>query len=498
MRLPWRDPFCPLPGSLPEVRIPTVPGIAYEPAYQEALDYIYSFIDYSLKKNFQFSPEKFNLARMRSFLTYLGEPHQQYPLIHIAGTKGKGSVAAMCSSALQAAGYRVGLYTSPHLHDYTERIQVNGCPIPHAEVVALVKEIKPYLDRGTELTTFEITTALAFLHFAGQGADAVVAEVGLGGRLDATNVITPIVSVITSISLDHTGVLGETLAAIAAEKAGIIKPNIPVVLSPQKDEARQVIERIATERTAPIIQVGEDYRFAPKPAPFHQGIPKNQSLFVWQATEQNLMETYLQTGEQGEWLPAELTIPLLGHHQVENAATAYAALQVAGANGMELDNNAIVEGFASVEWPGRFEILSQRPPVIIDCAHNRDSAHQLRLTLDEYCPDLPIILVFGASEDKDIEGMLTMLAPRVKKMITTRANHPRAIQPDLLAELASQSGISASVYPAVSDALIEALRLANNEKLTQAVLVAGSIFVAAEARFTWYNQLANENPPSGA
>ncbi len=187
--------------------------------YQETLDYLYSFIDYSLQKSFRYSPEKFDLGRMRAFVAALGDPQSEYPIIHVAGTKGKGSVSALCASALQASGYRVGLYTSPHLQDYAERIQVDGEAIPHAELVSLVEEIKPYVAASPEITTFEITTALALLHFARQEVGAAVVEVGLGGRLDATNVCDPLVTVITSISYDHTDLLGETLAEIAGEKA---------------------------------------------------------------------------------------------------------------------------------------------------------------------------------------------------------------------------------------------------------------------------------------
>lgn len=216
-------------------------------AYQEALDYLYTFVDYSLTRAFRYSPDKFDLKRMVEFTDFLDRPQEAYPVIHVAGTKGKGSVSALCASALGAAGYRVGLYTSPHLQDFAERIQIDGQPIPHADLVELVAEIKPYLEAGTKLTTFEIATALGFLYFARNGASAVVAEVGLGGRLDATNIVTPKVSVITSLSFDHSEFLGDTLAKIAAEKAGIIKPGVPLVVAPQTDEARIVIERIAEE-----------------------------------------------------------------------------------------------------------------------------------------------------------------------------------------------------------------------------------------------------------
>jgi dihydrofolate synthase/folylpolyglutamate synthase len=452
-----------------------------EAQYQETLNYLYSFVDYSLTRGFRYSPDKFDLARMQVFVEHLGSPHQAYPIIHVAGTKGKGSVSALCASALHAAGYRVGFYTSPHLHDYAERIQVDGKTIPHADLVALVDEIKPHLARGTQLTTFEITTALAFLHFARQGATAVVAEVGLGGRLDATNVVVPKASVITSLSYDHTQILGDTLTEIAGEKAGIIKAGVPVVLSPQKEEARLVIERVASERGAPLIEVGRDYLFVPLSHSL-----SDQSLLVWTAEQQALADAVIESGFVQDGGPARLTIPLLGYHQVENAATAYAALQVARQQGFSLlSESAIRDGFARVVWPGRFEVLRREPPVVIDSAHNRDSALKLRLALDDYFPGRTVILVFGASEDKDVEGMFAELMPRVQQVIATRSFHPRAMEPERLVELAHHFGRPARVVQAVEDALEEALRLANGSAM---VLVTGSLFVAAGARDTWYNR----------
>ena len=232
-----------------------------EVEYNKALDYLYSFVDYSLKHISELAKAEFNLDRMFALMKELGDPHTKYPIIHVAGTKGKGSVSALCASALQAAGYKTGLYTSPHLLDYTERIQINGEPISHEQLVELVEEIKPAVAKIPKLTTFEITTAIAFLTFAKQNVQAAVFEVGLGGRLDATNVLMPKVSVITSLSYDHMAVLGDTLAKIAGEKAGIIKEGVPVVSSPQKEEALQVLERVAKERNCPFILVGEDVKF---------------------------------------------------------------------------------------------------------------------------------------------------------------------------------------------------------------------------------------------
>jgi len=449
-----------------------------EEEYQRTLDYLYSFVDFSLTRGMRYTPGQFDLGRMDALVQALGHPERTYPSLHIAGTKGKGSVSAMCSAALQAAGYRVGLYTSPHLHDYAERIQVNGQPIPHADLVSLVDEIKPVIATIPRLTTFEITTALAFLYFARQEVDVAVLEVGLGGRLDATNVVVPAVAVITSLSYDHMHILGNTLSEIAAEKGGIIKPGVPVVLSPQKDEAREVIERIAAERHAPLIQVGRDYLYASLERSLD-----GQSFAVWSS---------------GHGRKVRLSVPLLGQHQVENAATAYAALKVFARQALPVEVEAIRRGFACTVWPGRFEVLQRQPPLVIDSAHNRDSALRLRQTLDEYFPQLPVILIFGASEDKDIEGMMAELAPRVSQVVATRSFHPRAIEPQALVEIAQKFGKSARIVPEVPEALDEALRLVTSLSTPAGVggmvLATGSIFIVAGVREAWLSRQAQALP----
>ncbi len=451
--------------------------IDIETAYQEALDYLYSFVDYSLTRNLRYSPEKFDLRRMAALMERLGNPHLQFPVIHIAGTKGKGSTAAMCASALQAAGYRVGFYTSPHLQDFNERIQFDGKPITHAELAEVVEILKPHVTAIERLTTFEITTAAAFLYFKMQKVNAGVIEVGLGGRLDATNVVDPLVSVITSLSMDHMNVLGDTLAKIAFEKAGIIKPERPLVLSPQKEEARLVVERVAHERGARLIQVGHDYLFAPL---FHT--LERQTLVVWPAGEQSLVDEFIESGGRSPWQPTRLTIPLLGYHQVENAATAFATLQTAREEGLNIPETAVLHGMEKVSWPGRFEFLSRAPVLVVDSAHNRDSALKLRLAIDDYLPGMPVILLFGASEDKDVQGMFAELMPRVRQVIATQSVHPRAMDTNKLVELAHQFGKPAQAVIPVEKALELALDLAGQEA---AVVAAGSLFVAAAVRETW-------------
>ncbi|NOY97973.1 MAG: bifunctional folylpolyglutamate synthase/dihydrofolate synthase [Chloroflexi bacterium] len=303
-----------------------------------------------------------------------------------------------------------------------------------------------------------MTTALAFLHFARQNVDAAVIEVGLGGRLDATNIVTPRVSVITSLSLDHTAVLGDTLTDISGEKAGIIKPGRPVVSAPQDDEALVVLERIAAERRAPLTIVGRDLTFT--------------------SLNHSLDGQRVRVSMPGDE-PVILGIPLLGSHQAENAAVAYAALQVFQREGLLLETAHIQKGFAQAKWPGRFEVVRSNPPLVLDSAHNRYSAGKLRQTLDEYFPEWPVILIFGASEDKNVADMLAELAPRLERVVLTQAEHPRALEPEKLLPLAEQAGVEAEAVTPVEAAVARALELAGQRAL---VLSAGSIFVTAAVR----------------
>jgi dihydrofolate synthase / folylpolyglutamate synthase len=288
------------------------------------------------------------------------------------------------------------------------------------------------------------------------------------------------------LSYDHTYLLGNTLAEIAGEKGGIIKPGVPVVLAPQEDEARMVIEKIAAERGSPLIQVGSDLLYAPL-----EHSLDGQTLQVWARADQEKMDQAVEAGGSNGWTPTRLQIPLLGYFQVENAATAYAALQVFSQRALPIRADAIQQGFHTVRWPGRFEILQRNPPVVVDSAHNRDSARKLRVALDDYFPGKEVVLVFGASEDKDIHGMFAELMPRVDQVIATQSFHPRAIAPEPLIELAHQFGKQVHSVPDVADALQEALRLAGDDKL---VLVAGSIFVTAGAREAWQAHSSTAHP----
>jgi len=441
-----------------------------ETQYNKALDYLYSFVDYSLRHSSELAKADFNLDRMFALMDELGNPQAKYPIIHVAGTKGKGSVCALTASALQAAGYKVGLYTSPHLLDFTERIQISGKPISHEQLVELVEEIKPAVGKIPKLTTFEITTALALLAFAKQEVGAAVVEVGLGGRLDATNIVTPNVSVITSLSYDHTAVLGDTLAKIAGEKAGIIKDRVPVVSAPQKEEALDVLERVAELKGCELSLIGRDVHFE-----------RLDSSLDGQTLHLSSFPPALAYGPSVfQPLSFKAHIPLLGFNQIENAATSYSALKTSG---LEISDEAIQKGFAQVHWPARFEVVRRDPPVILDSAHNQDSFARLRETLEEHFPGKPVYLIFGASEDKNIPGMFAEMKPKIKRLIVTRADHPRALEVEKIVELARQAGVESEAVSPVEDAFGRALEL--SEKDGSIVLSAGSMFVTAEAMRAW-------------
>ena len=434
--------------------------------YPEALDWLYSFIDYGVKRSYRYSPEVFDLARVRELLASLGDPQERYPTIHIAGTKGKGSTAAMVSSGLRAAEYTTGLYSSPHLIDFTERMQIDGEQIPESAFVGLVERLKPSVDAIPEISTYELATALAFMYFADRQVDCAVIEVGLGGRLDATNVIQPLVSVITSLSYDHTHLLGDSLSDIAAEKAGIIKSETPVVLAPQQLEADLVVRAIAEERNAPVVQINRDWHYVATDRSF-----EGQTFQVWRAGEDSTR--------------ADLSIPLLGHHQVQNGAVAYVALQSVSSRGLPIELRQIQQGLAATEWPGRFQVLAHEPAIVLDSAHNRESALKLRIALDDYFPGRQITMVFGASSDKDVRGMFLELAPRVSRVILTRANHPRSEDPETLARLARGFGFDAEVVEPVAAAMQHATEHANVE---QVILATGSLFVIGSALAAWDSQ----------
>jgi len=447
-----------------------------ESRYETALDYLYSFVDHSMTRALRYSPEKFNLERMVHLASLCGKPQNMYPSVHIAGTKGKGSTAAMIASCLIAAGYKVGLYTSPHLSEFTERIQVNGVEVRKNELADLVDWLKPFASQVPEITTFELATMISFKYFEQQKVNIAVVEVGLGGRLDATNIIDPLVSVITSLSLDHTNVLGDTIEKIAFEKGGIIKSNRPVVLAPQKESARKVIEKICGERNAELFQAGKDF----------YGVISEHSLSGQEILLRN-SESLQFSDYKAE--PLQVTLPLLGEHQLDNAVTAYGALQVISEKGFRISHRDYVNGFSTVQWPGRFEILKVRPTIIVDSAHNPDSTQKLRKTIEDYLPGKAIILIFGASEDKDVYGMFSALLPGVRLVIATQSTHPRALEAEKIISIAEEFNTQAIIVKEVTHAFEKALELAGSEDV---IVATGSLFIAAAVRDYWNTSVENK------
>ena len=430
--------------------------------YRSALKYILGLTNYEKSLKELYSPGNVDLERVRVLLRRLGSLEAGLRIVHIAGTKGKGSTAAMISSVLQKAGYRVGLFTSPHLHTFRERIQIDGQPISGEEFAKTLAKVKPHVEelnsRGEHgyITTFEALTAMALLHFATKDVEALVFEVGVGGRLDATNVVTPEVSVITSISRDHTELLGETLQEIAGEKAGIIKAGVPVVVAPQKPEVEEVIVRIARERGSEMLNVGREA--------------------VWRSIEH---------GEWGQKLLVRdfeneyrLSLPLLGDHQQENAATAIAALSVLRREGWRISDSDITEGFADVRWPGRMEELGHRPLIIADGAHNGDSARRLREALLKYFEFRRVVLVVGVSLDKNVDDIASELVPLASTVILTRSRHMRAADPDSIADAFRRTDIIVETTENVKEALARAREIATEEDL---ICATGSLFVVGEA-----------------
>ncbi len=440
--------------------------------YQKALDYLYSFIDYETMQQPR-DISCFDLRRMHELLIHFDNPHLKARTIHIAGTKGKGSTAAMIASALSAAEYKTGLYTSPHLIDMRERFRIDGKFISKITIVDLVDCLKPVVEvvnkeaKFGRLTTFELLTALAFLYFSHYPVDFQVIETGLGGRLDATNVVQPEICVITAIGFDHVDVLGNSLITIATEKAGIIKTGSVVVSSPQPGEAASAIKEKCLESNARFIQVGKDVSWR------GHGFKSNTQL----------IEIY------GRLKKYRIALPLLGGCQQENAAAAVATLEALVENGTDITHDNIITGLEKVRWPGRFQVIQQKPLVVVDGAHNQTSIHQFKLSLASYernCigfkksknPFDRAILIIGTSADKDISSIVSELFLLFNKVIVTRSRHPRAMAPSSIAAEFGRYGIEASVTNSIPEAISLAFSKVGERDI---ICIIGSLFVAGEA-----------------
>jgi dihydrofolate synthase / folylpolyglutamate synthase len=409
--------------------------------YAEALSFWFGRVNYEVRSA---RPGDLKLERMRALLRLLGDPHDRVRLVHVTGTKGKGSTCAMLASVLQAAGYRVGLFTSPHLVHVVERIQVDGKPITHGELAARMEEVAVavrQLERdGPPITFFEIGTALGFLQFCYLRCDIAVIEVGLGGRFDSTNVCNPLVSVITNVGLDHTAQLGQTLEEIAFQKAGIIKRGVPVVSGVTQEAPRSVIHRTATAMNAPL----------------------------WETAE------YRHEAEHRK-------IALRGDHQVANAAVALATLARLRAAGMSIAQDAVATGLAGLCWPARVEVIAERPAIVLDTAHNVPSIEALVRTLAETFPSAKRRrVVFAVSSDKEYAEMLRALAEYFTHFHLTRYGHnPRCVPPEKLAAVleAVAPGTEYTIHHTSAEAWALARSRCGPDEL---ICVTGSVFLAGE------------------
>jgi len=462
---------------------PSTPGDA------AAERFLLGRIDYERTHSPAYALSEFKLERMAELLDRLGNPQREVPIVHVAGTKGKGSTAAMIATALGGAGFRTGLFTSPHLLRMEERLVVDSAACSQEQLRDLVGIVRPHVeamdaaplaegDPSGGPTYFEILTALALVHFAAHRVQAAVLEVGLGGRLDATNVCQPLVSVITSISFDHTRQLGDTIAAIAGEKAGIIKPATPVVCGATQDEARDVIAAIAHDRQAPMCLVGRDFTFDYRPP--HE---------VETRDDRGRVDVWLRTGVEsnGDGAPVRfenLPLALLGRHQAANAATAIAALCELRRQGWSIPDAAIAQGLAEVRWPARVEVVSRGPVVVVDSAHNVASIEALLAVLEESFRVRRKVLVFAASQDKDVQGMLERLLAAFDEVILTQyVLNPRALPAARLAQTAGQIARRmprAPILRVEADALRAWQGAGNVAGPDDLICVTGSLFIAAE------------------
>jgi dihydrofolate synthase/folylpolyglutamate synthase len=449
--------------------------------YKEALAYLHSFTDYERGGKYARKYEE-NIQREEALLELLGNPHYQYSNTLIAGTKGKGSTAACIERVLRGAGIRTGLYTQPDLHTFRERIRVNGCLIGEQEVAQLIPTIRVAVEQVQSreifepFITYEIATTLALLYFAHQQVGHAVVEVGLGGRLDATNVTQPIVSVITSISYDHMEILGDTLAKIATEKAGIIKPNGMVVTSVQAPEALLAIADIAEQRQARMIRIGPE-GIDPAQAEVDEGhLPTISYRYQLADYSQGLQSFTVQTPTETY---RDLATPLLGAHQVENATLAVAALDVLREAGHCWDEAALRNGLRSVHWPARIEVVAHYPTIVVDGAHNTDSIQKLLDALHVYFSFHRLIVVLGILKNKDQVGMVRALAES-DVVVLTRVSNLRATPLEELEALFAEHAPHVQVYKVEgsAEALDLAVDLADREDL---VCATGSLYLAGEA-----------------
>lgn len=423
-------------------------------SYSDTIDYLYGLQKYGIK---------LGLEKTGAIVSLLGNPHKSFRSLHVAGTNGKGSVSAMLSSILAAHGHRVGLFTSPHLASFTERIRVGRQEITEEEVIALTSEIRQELSQATprlpEPTFFEFVTAMAFLYFRRKGVQWAVIETGMGGRLDATNILEPDVCVITKVGLDHREFLGDTLTAIAAEKAGIIKPGVPVVCAWQDNDAERVLRTTAAERSSQLLMYGKD--------------------FSGKLTACGLEGVTFDYNDSFRTI-TDLHTPLPGKHQLSNACLAVRAASLAlEAELRHLRVSALREGLSSTRWRGRLDMVGRVPDIMIDGAHNPDAARALAEFIKEHLGDREIILVMGIMADKDMDGIMRPLLPLASEIVFTSPNYGRAASAQALSGLALSMGFPATTSSSVKEAIDTAVAL--SARPSALILITGSFYTIGEA-----------------
>jgi dihydrofolate synthase/folylpolyglutamate synthase len=416
--------------------------------YQRSLDYLYGLEKFGMI---------FGLTQVEKILEALGNPHREVQAIHIGGTNGKGSTAAMMASILQKEGYRMGLYTSPHLIRFTERIKVNGKEIEKEEVAELAGWMRERIEAAgitSPFTFFDFTTAMGLLYFKQKMVDLAILEVGLGGRLDSTNVIDPLLSIITNIAKDHEEYLGRSVLKIAREKAGIIKKDRPLITAATQPQVLRLFSKVCREKGTPYYRVGKEFRY----------VQNEERHFDYEGLHRKLWGISLNLG---------------GPHQIINATTALGAMEVLDDSGYRVSNDAMIEGLKEVEWPGRLEMVCSSPRVVLDGAHNPAGALVLKESLGKEFQYRHLILLLGVMKDKDIKSILHLLAPLADHLILTRPHYDRAASPALLKKTLGGSGKKAEIVEDLEAAIEKGLSMTQDEDL---LCIAGSLYTVGEAR----------------
>ena len=452
------------------MKLKTIPFADLKPkhtgvnSYAKALRYIASLSDYERLRIVRYNSQNFDLDRMRTLLKKLGNPQEHFRSIHVAGTKGKGSTCAMIAAMLQASGYKTGLYTSPHLVDIRERMQIDGHMIPQSEFARLVKLIEPIASKMKPApTAFDVLTAIAFKYFAEQKVELAVIETGLGGRLDSTNVIKPEVTAITSISKDHMAQLGNTVEKIAEEKAGIFKHGIPAITAQQEPGVEAVLKRVADKVGAPFDVTGKTIEFSYRFESSRMLGPHNR---VCLTTANSKFE--------------HLAVPLVGEHQAINCGLALSVIDKLKTRGIAINDTRAMEGLAKVTIPGRMEMVSQTPRVIVDGAHNAASLDAMMKAIGQHIPYDSMVVIFGCCADKDVAGMLERITSGADKVIFTKVDNIRSSDPEeLAARYVELYGKMAQVANTLEDALAIANRAVSKEDL---ICITGSFYLVGEAK----------------